>query len=108
MFGIGNVRKHQETIDAQEEMIDNLFELNNQLKDKCVKLEQTLLRQRQPRRKGLTRVTGYKRVSESESLEMYERYETGDSLSDIAAQMHRSQSCVSKHVWKHVEEEDGK
>jgi len=108
MFGFGNISKHKRTIEMQEELIDNLYGENSTLLEKCIKLERALLEQKAPRknRKSISRATGYKRVTEDESLEIYEMYKRGDDLSDIANYFRRSQSCISRHVRIHLEAED--
>ena len=85
--------KLQETIDAQEEMIENLYTLLEECKGKS----------KRKVRKQLTHKTGYTKVGQVESRDIYEMYQNGRSLVDIANYFKRSQSCVSGHVRKHLE-----
>jgi len=109
MFGLGNVAAHKLTIDAQEEMIDNLVDENYALTTKCEKLESELIKAQSKTKKRrsrpqLSRKTGYRRVTEEESLGIFELYQNHVDLSEIATHFNRSQSCVSKHVRKQLGE----
>jgi len=103
IFGLGNVRKHEETIEMQEELIDELY---TQLANMAGELASAKSRTPKTRRKRLASKTGFHRVSESESLEMYEMYMNDCVLSDIANKLGRSQSTVTGHIRKHMEQED--
>ncbi len=52
----------------------------------------------------LTNKKGYKIVSPDESLGMFEMYNQGSTLLDIARAYDRSSSCVHNHIVKHLEE----
>ena len=115
MFGIGSVRKHKETIEMQEEMIDNLFKANTDLQLKAVRLEKAnhslrekLSKGRKPRRKQLGHKLGYKQVTKDEHIKMWEMYNNGVDPHRIATTLDRSVSCVSKHIRQEVELQDGK
>ena len=109
MFGLGNVKQHEMKIEAQEEMIDNLLDEHYALREKCVKLENALIKAQQgktkkKRKPQLSRKTGYKIVTADESLEMLEMYNNGYDLTAISNFTGRSSSCVSRHIRKHLGE----
>ena len=115
MFGLGNVRKHNETIEMQEEIIGELYEKLAVLSQTLVvanisiiDLEDKLSNKPKPKRKPrLTNRTGYKKISVDESLDMYDRYKAGESITDIAFHTGRSASAVHNHIVQHLEAEDG-
>ena len=109
IFGIGNVRKHEAVIESQEEMIDNLLDLNRDMSEKAVRLERTLNKLRdklkvKPRRKQIDHKTGYSKVSKEESQEMYDMYLRGVPGYKLVEHFSRSHSCISRHIHKHLEE----
>ena len=122
MFNLGNVRKHQETIDMQEEMIDNLYieranliKANTDLQLKAVRLEKAnhslrekLGKKRKPRRKQLGHKTGYKAVGKEEHITMWEMYNNGVDPHRIATTLDRSVSCVSNHIQQEMDLQNGK
>ena len=86
-------KRLQETIKAQEEMIENLYTLLEECKNKP----------KRKKRKQLTHRTGYTKVGQVESYDIYEMYQNERPLVDIANHFSRSQSCISRHIRKHLE-----
>ena len=103
-----------ETIASQEEMMDNLYELLDTKKSEADKLQdiirsknREIIKLKKPRkrtRKQLSHRTGFTKVSDVESLEMFDMYNNQRDLVDIASYFKRSQSCVGTHIRKHLEE----
>jgi len=100
-----NKGKLIETIEAQEEMIDNLLELTDQLKEKAAKLEQELIKKKQKRRPQLTTRAGFSHVSKEEKAEFVERFHRGEQIGHIAIVTKRSPATVSKYIREELGEE---
>jgi len=64
----------------------------------------TTSRPKRKRRQELSHKTGFTNVSEEESWDMFKQYEHGMDVDKIAKNSDRSQSCVSRHIRKHLEE----
>lgn len=102
-------KKYEERIEELKYTVSLMKEQYTVLANKAVKLEVALIEAKKasPRRKYRRRhrkATGYTKVSEGESLEIYNMYKRGLSLTEIANTVGRSNSCVSRHVDKHIEE----
>ncbi len=104
MFGFGKKKKR---INVLEEYVGTLLAKNEMLENKAIRLERALNDAKKPRRKNrkqLSHKTGFTRVGEVESYDIYQMYQNGMNGYDIARTLDRSQSCVSKHIRKHLEE----
>ena len=59
---------------------------------------------RKPMREPLSRKKGYTNTTPEERKQYYEMYKQGVSMTDIASHFNRSQSCVSKNIFKILKE----
>ena len=106
MFGFNCKKKEKEIIalrrhiEKQEHMLDVYKRANRELTETIAKLRKPHKRKRQ-----LGNRSGYKMVTDLEQLEMYEMWKNGRSMTDIASEFNRSNSCVGRHVRKLYEEE---
>jgi len=86
--------------------------LSKELKDSqelVAVLEEAVKTTKIPKRKHrqqLSHKTGFTKVSEEESWDMFKQYEHGIDVDRIAKGLDRSQSCVSRHIRKHLEEDN--
>ena len=83
--------------------LDKVFE-EKELNKKLVAEINRLKEPRRKNRKQLSHKTGFTKVGQVESHDMYEMYQGGMNVDAIAIALGRSQSCISRHIRKHMEE----
>ncbi len=110
MFGYGKTTELKKRITTLERNVGaelakaEIRELEiKSLRDEVSRLKAEAL-PREKRRENLSRKTGYTKVGAVESQDMYDMYQQGTGVAEIAEHLHRSQGCVSVHIRKHMEE----
>ncbi len=84
----------------EELIVQNKIEIKRKNKPLIVTKEVTkeVNKNRKKRRPELTRKKGFTQVTKEERQEFKRLYDKGFTVSEIAAQAERSQSCISKHL----------
>ena len=105
MFGLGNVTIHEKRIKKLEDSLSNIIDKFYSLQSENLHLRRKLdSKKRRKNRKQLSHKTGFTKVGQVESLDIYEMYKDGMNVHTIAKTLDRSQSCISRHIRKHMEE----